>query len=113
MPKRGQTKAITDEDRLRYKAAYDRMKSADPEVTLESVGRQVGLSKGELSKIFNGKSKQSVIKPALDRFFGGSPDNEPVAKRLLAVLRELDDTHKVMLLERAHALLDEQNRTRS
>lgn len=110
MPKRGQTHAISEEDRLRYKDAFERMKREDPSITLERLGLRVGLTKSDMSKIMAGKAKQSVAKPLLDRVLGASIENTPIVQRLIRILAELDDGRKNRLLERALALLDEQSR---
>jgi transcriptional regulator with XRE-family HTH domain len=108
MPKRGQTNAIREADRLRYVEAYARMKRADKDLTFERVGKKVGLSKSSISKIFSGEEKQSTRKTALDAFFGVPPEESPIIKRIVSIIIELDDAAQHRLLERALVLLEEQ-----
>ena len=110
MPKPGQSNAIKDADRLRYRQSYERMKSKNPDLTFEEVGRAVGLKKSSVSKIMNGTQKQSTRKPQLDRYFGVAPEERPAVQRIIGVIVELDEIRQAQLLERAYALLDEQRR---
>lgn len=109
MPKRGQTNAITAADRQRYTESFARLQEMDPDLTMESLGRQVGLSKSQVSKIFSGESKQSVRKQALDRALGIAPEEAPVVRKIVGVAIKLDYAHQQRLLERAVALLEEQS----
>lgn len=108
MPKKGQTQPISEEDRLRYVARLAELKQHDPTLTLERVGKEVGLKKPQISKILRGKQRQSVNKPQLDRYFGGPVADRPLVKQILSVVVQLDEVRLHKLHERALALLDDQ-----
>jgi hypothetical protein len=106
MPKKGQTHAIGEADRLRYLARYKQLKAENPSLTYDMIGLRVGLTKGEVSKILAGKSKQSTRKPQLDRYFGL---NDQIVADIIEVVLQLDDKRRQRLYERALALLEEQD----
>jgi hypothetical protein len=104
--KKGQTHAISEADRLRYLARYKQLKAENPSLTYDMIGLRVGLTKGEVSKILAGKSKQSTRKPQLDRYFGL---NDQIVADIIEVVLQLDDKRRQRLYERALALLEEQD----
>jgi hypothetical protein len=108
MPKPGQQHAISDEDRQRYNRRHAEMKAENPSLTLEDIGRAVGLRKSNISGILNGTLKQSSRKPALDKFFGGRPEDDRIAREILQIIVRLNPLNRAKLHERALALLDEQ-----
>ncbi len=110
MPVKGIAERISPEERALYAERLEHLHSKDKSWNQARIAESLNVGRSAISEIFSGKTKQSPLKPRLEKLLGLSQKGptEKILKEINQIADKLDVTRRERLYERAVALLEEQ-----